>query len=90
MIRKTASTITDQELDQLYAEVERGRQAEAHLLHFTAEAHRRKWKHDLGLDDDGIPLPSPAFGALHQLGDDMNAALHKLRANHKPAGETAA
>lgn len=59
---------------------DRGTKAEALLLHFTAEAHRRKWNYDRGLDDDGQPIKSEAFGALHRLGDEMNAALHKLRA----------
>lgn len=59
---------------------DRGTKAEALLLHFTAEAHRRKWNYDRGLDDDGQPIKSDAFGALHRLGDEMNAALHKLRA----------
>ena len=58
----------------------RGVKAEALLLHFTAEAHRRKWDYDRGLDDDGQPIKSEAFDALHRLGDEMNAALHKLRA----------
>lgn len=86
MIRKTASTINDAELDALYAEVERGRRAEALLVRFTAEAHRRKWAHDAGLDVDGQPLSSPAFEALHRLGDEMNTALHALRA-HTPGQE---
>ena len=59
---------------------ERGAKAEALLLHFTAEAHRRKWNYDRGLDDDGQPVRSEAFDALHRLGDEMNVELHKLRA----------
>lgn len=57
----------------------RAAKAEALLLHFTAEAHRRKWSYDQGLDDDGVPVKSEAFDALHRLGDEMNAELHKLR-----------
>lgn len=59
---------------------DRGAKAEALLLRFTAEAHRRKWNYDRGLDDDGRPIKSEAFDALHRLGDEMNAELHKLRA----------
>ncbi|MGW7726259.1 hypothetical protein ACWGJ6_23355 [Streptomyces canus] len=90
MNRPSINEITSDQLDALYAEVERGRRAEAHLLHFTAEAHRRKWDYDLGLDDDGQPIGSPAFNALHRLGDEMNAALHKLRASTKPTEGVAA
>ena len=68
----------------------RAPKAEALLLHFTAEAHRRKWSYDRGLDDDGVPVESEAFDALHRLGDEMNAALHKLRrlASETPGPET--
>lgn len=59
---------------------DRGAKAEALLLRFTAEAHRRKWNYDRGLDVDGQPIKSEAFDALHRLGDEMNAELHKLRA----------
>jgi len=64
--------------------------AEALLLHFTAEAHRRKWSYDRGLDNDGVPLKSEAFDALHRLGDEMNTELHKLRrmADETPQPET--
>ena len=88
MTRKTASTINDTELDALYEQAERGRQVETLLLHFTAEAHRRKWSYDNGLNDDGQPIDSPAFDALHRLGGEMNTELHKLRANQPK--ETAA
>jgi hypothetical protein len=53
--------------------------AEALLLHFTAEAHRRKWSYDRGLDDDGVPIKSEAFDALHRLGEEMRTALEELR-----------
>lgn len=53
--------------------------AEALLLHFTAEAHRRKWSYDRGLDDDGVPVKSEAFDALHRLGEEMRTALEELR-----------
>ena len=72
--------IADAVLAEIEPELARGRKAESLLLHFTAEAHRRKWDYDRGLDDDGQPIPSPAFNALHRLGDEMNVELHKLRA----------
>jgi hypothetical protein len=53
--------------------------AEALLLHFAAEAHRRKWSYDRGLDDDGVPIKSEAFDALHRLGEEMRTALEELR-----------
>jgi hypothetical protein len=92
MKRPSINEITSDQLDALYAEAERGRKAEAHLLHFAAEAHRRKWNYDPGLSPDGTPRRDPTFAVLHHLGDQMNAALHGLRANPnpKPAEETAA
>lgn len=60
--------------------LERAAKAEALLLHFTAEAHRRKWDHDRGLDGDGVPIKSEAFDALHRLGEEMRVELEKLRA----------
>ncbi|MGQ4437972.1 hypothetical protein ACN6LI_003338 [Streptomyces violaceoruber] len=65
----------------------RGAKAEALLLRFTAEAHRRKWDYDRGLDDDGVPIKSEAFDALHRLGEEMRVELEKLR---RVADETAA
>jgi len=65
---------------------DRTAKAEALLLHFTAEAHRRKWSYDRGLDDDGVPIKSEAFDALHRLGEEMRVALEKLRS----AAESAA
>jgi hypothetical protein len=59
--------------------MDRGTKAEALLLHFTAEAHRRKWNYDRGLDDDGVPIKSEAFNALHQLGEEMRVKLEELR-----------
>ncbi|MEH0552540.1 hypothetical protein [Streptomyces sp. B21-101] len=53
--------------------------AEALLLRFAAEAHRRKWAYDRGLDDDGVPIKSEAFDALHRLGEEMRTALEELR-----------
>ncbi|MEH0442489.1 hypothetical protein QA811_02140 [Streptomyces sp. B21-102] len=53
--------------------------AEALLLRFAAEAHRRKWSYDRGLDDDGVPVKSEAFDALHRLGEEMRTALEELR-----------
>ncbi|MEV7034568.1 hypothetical protein AB0N99_30605 [Streptomyces sp. NPDC093272] len=55
------------------------------LMHFTAEAHRRKWSYDRGLDDDGVPIKSEAFNALHRLGEEMNTALGKLDAARRAA-----
>ena len=83
-------TRADAVLTVLPASSDRAAKAEALLLHFTAEAHRRKWSYDRGLDDDGVPLKSEAFDALHRLGDEMNAALHKLRrmAAETPQPET--
>ncbi|MEH0631749.1 hypothetical protein [Streptomyces stelliscabiei] len=60
--------------------MDRGAKAEALLLRFTAEAHRRKWNYDRGLDDDGQPIKSEAFDALHRLGEEMRVELEKLRA----------
>lgn len=57
----------------------RAAKAEALLLRFTAEAHRRKWDYDRGLDGDGVPVKSEAFDALHQLGEEMRVALEELR-----------
>lgn len=57
----------------------RAAKAEALLLHFTAEAHRRKWNYDRGLDGDGVPVKSEAFDALHRLGEEMRVALEELR-----------
>ncbi|MGW1796920.1 hypothetical protein ACWCQN_13135 [Streptomyces sp. NPDC001984] len=62
----------------------RAAKAEALLLRFTAEAHRRKWSYDRGLDDDGVPLKSEAFDALHRLGEEMRIELDRLR---RMAGE---
>lgn len=65
-----------------------GSQAEALLRRFTAEAHRRKWSYDRGLDDDGVPIKSEAFDALHRLGEDMRRELEALRrvaAEEQPA-----
>lgn len=59
--------------------VSRAAKAEALLLRFTAEAHRRKWNYDRGLDDDGVPIKSEAFDALHRLGEEMRVELEKLR-----------
>ncbi|MFG3170610.1 hypothetical protein [Streptomyces sp. NPDC048200] len=53
--------------------------AESLLLHFAAEAHRRKWAYDRGISDNGVPVKSEAFDALHRLGDEMRTALDKLR-----------
>ncbi|MER5715759.1 hypothetical protein [Streptomyces sp. NPDC002132] len=64
--------------------MDRGAKAEALLLHFTAEAHRRKWSYDRGLDDDGVPVRSEAFDALHGLGEEMRVGLEKLRAAPAP------
>lgn len=61
------------------AQTTQAAKAEALLLHFTAEAHRRKWSYDRGLDDDGVPITSEAFDALHRLGEEMRVALEKLR-----------
>ena len=66
----------------------RGVKAEAILLRFAAEAHRRKWSYDRGIDDDGVPIKSEAFVALHRLGEEMRVALEKLRrvaAEEQPA-----
>lgn len=60
--------------------IDRSAKAEALLLHFTAEAHRRKWNYDRGLDDDGVPIKSEAFDALHRLGEEMRVKLEELRA----------
>ncbi|MEU5596628.1 hypothetical protein [Streptomyces sp. NPDC020298] len=60
-------------------QMNRAAKAEALLLRFAAEAHRRKWAYDRGLDDDGVPLKSEAFDALHRLGDEMRVALDELR-----------
>lgn len=75
--------IVQPELDRLTAERD---QARAHaqrlhstLLHFAAEAHRRKWRYDLGEDAHGSQIKSPAFDALHWLGNDLLAALNKTR-----------
>lgn len=57
----------------------RAAKAEALLLRFTAEAHRRKWNYDRGLDGDGVPVKSEAFDALHRLGEEMRVALEELR-----------
>ncbi|WP_327679543.1 hypothetical protein [Kitasatospora sp. NBC_00458] len=46
------------------------------ILHFAAEAHRRKWHYDNGGEDT-----HPAFAVLHQLGNEMN---NWVRA-HNPA-----
>jgi len=62
----------------------RADKAEALLLHFTAEAHRRKWEYDRGLSADGVPIKSEAFDALHRLGEEMRAELEKLRATARP------
>lgn len=69
--------------------MDRGAKAEALLLHFTAEAHRRKWAYDRGVDDDGVPIKSEAFNALHQLGEEMRVELDKLHAAI-PAGQAPA
>jgi hypothetical protein len=58
---------------------DRAAKAEALLLYFTAEAHRRKWNYDRGLDDDGVPIKSEAFDALHRLGEEMRVELERLR-----------
>ncbi|CAM5601910.1 hypothetical protein [Streptomyces coeruleorubidus] len=58
---------------------DRAAMAEALLLHFTAEAHRRKWAYGRGVDDDGVPIKSEAFDALHRLGEEMRVELEKLR-----------
>jgi hypothetical protein len=60
--------------------MDRGARAEALLLRFAAEAHRRKWDYDRGVDDDGVPIKSEAFDALHRLGEEMRVELEKLRA----------
>jgi hypothetical protein len=60
--------------------LDRAAKAEALLLRFTAEAHRRKWDYDRGLDGDGVPIKSEAFDALHRLGEEMRVELEKLRA----------
>ena len=39
------------------------------VLHFAAEAHRRKWAHSNG----GQIRPTPAFDELHQLGNELRA-----------------
>jgi hypothetical protein len=62
----------------------RAAKAEALLLHFTAEAHRRKWEYDRGLNADGVPIKSEAFDALHRLGEEMRVELEKLRAASRP------
>jgi hypothetical protein len=74
-------TIRDRaaELAALPAPADRAAKAESLLLHFAAEAHRRKWTYDRGLDDDGVPVKSDAFDALHRLGEEMRTALEKLR-----------
>lgn len=69
------------------AAVHRAERAEALLLHFTAEAHRRKWAYEPGLDEDGVPLKSEAFDVLHRLGEEMRLKLEELR---RTAGETPA
>lgn len=61
--------------------------AETLLRRFTAEAHRRKWDYDRGLDGDGIPIKSETFTALHRLGEDMRAELEKLRRLAVEAGQ---
>jgi hypothetical protein len=66
--------------------IDRGAKAEALLLKFAAEAHRRKWAYDRGLDDDGVPIKSEAFDALHRLGEEMRVELEKLRRVAAEAG----
>jgi hypothetical protein len=63
----------DAEIRRLTAEYER---VCGLLLHFAAEAHRRKWTYDTG--EEGPP--SPAFAALHLLGSEMKRALDHLTA----------
>lgn len=68
------------EAGQLRAELaaaRRGREtATGQLLHFAAEAHRRKWAYDNGAEG---PTPA-AFAALHQLGNEMRATVDALTA----------
>jgi hypothetical protein len=73
--------------EERYIWQQRGDRAEALLRQFTAEAHRRKWNYDRGLDGNGAPIQSKAFNALHQLGDEMLAELDKLRAERPAATE---
>jgi hypothetical protein len=69
--------------DTARAELEQTRRkfedACSQLLHFAAEAHRRKWEHDTG--DEG-PTPA-AFSVLHTIGNEMSSALGALTT---PAG----
>jgi hypothetical protein len=53
------------------------------VLHFAAEAHRRKWAHDLGEDRYGNPKPSPAFDELHRIGLEL-LALRDRKPNTTP------
>ena len=54
--------------------------AEAALLHFAAEAHRRKWS---------FTESSPeAFDALHLIGNEMRAAVDEVRKAPAPLGTT--
>ena len=80
-IAGTAAAVARHMLDAAVAApppATRADKAEALLLRFTAEAHRRKWAYDRGLDDDGVPLKSEAFDALHRLGEEMRVALEGL------------
>lgn len=78
-----AAAVVQPELDRLAAELEQARQQTAAndraiglLLHYAAEAHRRKWAYDNG----GEGRSSDAFTALHQLGNEIKASLDKLTA----------
>jgi hypothetical protein len=70
---------------ELAAERRRRETATGRLLHFAAEAHRRKWAYDQG----GEGPSDPAFTALHQIGDEMRAAVYALRTAASPAPTTA-
>lgn len=69
--------ITDRltaDLQQAQQQAAMGDRALRLLLHYAAEAHGRKWQYDTG--EEGAP--SPAFAALYQLGNEMNAAYRQL------------
>jgi len=85
-VRANAYSRADAVLAVLPTTTDRAAKAEALLLKFAAEAHRRKWAYDRGLDDDGVPIKSEAFDALHRLGEEMRVELEKLRRVAAEAG----
>lgn len=80
---ETVAAVVQPELDRLTTERNqagvKAQRLHSTLLHFAAEAHRRKWRYDLGEDPHGNQIKSPAFDALHWLGNDLLAALNKTR-----------